>query len=45
MWFALATRTILSVIKDATKNKKRRTDLREKLIEVRDAINELYGLK
>jgi hypothetical protein len=44
MWFSLAIRTILAAIKEATKNKKKRADLREKLIEVRDAINELYGL-
>lgn len=45
MWFNFAVRTILAAITAASLNKHKRASLRSKLIEVRDAINELYGLK
>lgn len=42
MWFSLAVRVVLSAIKEATKSKKKRAELRTKLLEIRDAINDLY---
>lgn len=42
MWFSLAVNTILTAITSATKNAKKRAELREKLLELRDAINALY---
>lgn len=43
MWFSLAVHFILAAIKEATKNPTKRAGLRSKLIEIRDAINALYG--
>jgi flagellar basal body-associated protein FliL len=43
MWFSLAVNFIPSAIKEATKNKKKRAELRTRLMEVRDAIDALYA--
>lgn len=45
MFFALAVRLVLAAITEATKNPTKRAELRTKLIEVRDAINELYAFQ
>lgn len=45
MWFALAVRTLLTAIQEATKNKKKRAQYRSKMIAVRDALIELYPLE
>jgi len=45
MWFVLAVHFILAAIKEATKNPKKRADLRTMLMVVRDAINALYAIE
>jgi hypothetical protein len=45
MLFSLAVTLILGAIKEAIKNKQKRADLRAKLMEIRDAVNALYGLE
>ena len=42
MWFALAVHLVLTAVKEATKNPKKRAELRARLIEIRDAITALY---
>ena len=45
MWFALAVNFILSVIREAVRNPQKRAAVRLRLLEVRDAINSLYGVE
>jgi hypothetical protein len=43
MRFSLAVHFILTAIKEATKDPKKRAGLRARLIEIRDAITALYA--
>jgi len=42
MWYSLAVNVIMSAISAAVKNPQKRAELKDKLLEVRDAINQLY---
>lgn len=43
MWFSLAVHFVLVAIKEATKNPKKRAELRVRLMEIRNAIDALYA--
>jgi hypothetical protein len=43
MLFSLAVTLVLAAVKEAFKNPLKRAELRTKLLEVRDAIDALYG--